>query len=175
MKNTRELLEKALKIEYSDVIQLLKDNVDRLKNRYDTTLSGMYYHIIMDENGELKMTGLLSEGSQTIGCYRGEEMLLYRLKGSCELDYDELDQVVVNSIDNDIKEKLKNDIIVSYDIDKDEINDFIENNREIYIGTFIEKYRDEYDNIYNDYVYDLIYNYDIIDIADSVMQVQNLL
>lgn len=171
----KELLEKALKIEYSDVIQLLKDNIYRLKNRYDTTLSGMYYHIIMDENGELKMTGLLSEGSQTIGCYRGEEMLLYRLKGSCELDYDELDQVVVDSIDNDIKEKLKNDIIVSYDIDKDEINDFIEVNRDIYIGTFIEKYRDEYDNIYDDYVYELIYNYDIIDIADSVMQVQNLL
>ena len=175
MKNTRELLEKALKLEYSDVIQLLKDNIDRLKNRYDTTLSGMYYHIIMDENGELKMTGLLSEGSQTIGCYRGEEMLLYRLKGSCELDYDELDKVVIDSIDNDIKEKLKNDIIVSYDIDKDEINSFIEANREIYIGTFIEKYRDEYDNIYNDYVYDLIYNYDIIDIADSVMAIQNLL
>ena len=175
MKNTRELLEKALKLEYSDVIQLLKDNVDRLKNRYNTTLSGMYYHIIMDENGELKMTGLLSEGSQTMGCYEGKEMLLYRLKGSCELDYDELDQVVVDSIDNDIKEKLKNDIIVSYDIDKDEINDFIENNREIYIGTFIENYRDEYINIYDDYVYELIYNYDIIDIADSVMQVQNLL
>ena len=171
----KELLEKALKLEYSDVVQLLKDNIYRLKNRYDTTLSGMYYHIIMDENGELKMTGLLSEGSQTIGCYEGEEMLLYRLKGSCELDYDELDQVVVNSIDDDIKEKLKNDIIVSYDIDKDEINSFIEANKDIYISTFIEKYRDEYDNIYNDYVYDLIYNYDIIDIADSVMQVQNLL
>ena len=171
----KELLEKALKLEYSDVVQLLKDNIYRLKNRYDTTLSGMYYHIVMDENGELKMTGLLSEGSQTIGCYEGEEMLLYRLKGSCELDYDELDQVVVNSIEYDIKEKLKNDIIVSYDIDKDEINSFIEANKDIYINTFIEKYRDEYDNIYNDYVYDLIYNYDIIDIADSVMQVQNLL
>ena len=175
MKNTRELLEKALKLEYSDVIQLLKDNIYRLKNRYDTTLSGMYYHIVMDENGELKMTGLLSEGSQTIGCYEGEEMLLYRLKGSCELDYDELDQVVVDSIDNDIKEKLKNDIIVSYDIDKDEINSFIEANKDIYISTFIENYRDEYINIYDDYVYELIYNYDIIDIADSVMQVQNLL
>ena len=171
----KELLEKALKLEYSDVIQLLKDNIYRLKNRYNNTLSGMYYHIIMDENGELKMTGLLSEGSQTIGCYEGEEMLLYRLKGSCELDYDELDQVVVNSIDDDIKEKLKNDIIVSYDIDKDEIDSFIEANKDIYINTFIEKYRDEYINIYNDYVYDLIYNYDIIDIADSVMQVQNLL
>ena len=171
----KELLEKALKLEYSDVVQLLKDNIYRLKNRYDTTLSGMYYHIVMDENGELKMTGLLSEGSQTIGCYEGEEMLLYRLKGSCELDYDELDQVVVNSIEYDIKEKLKNDIIVSYDIDKDEINSFIEANKDIYINTFIEKYRDEYINIYNDYVYDLIYNYDIIDIADSVMQVQNLL
>ena len=129
----KELLEKALKVEYSDVIQLLKDNVDRLKNRYNNTLSGMYYHIIMDENGELKMTGLLSEGSQTMGCYEGKEMLLYRLKGSCELDYDELNRVVVNSIDNDIKEKLKNDIIVSYDIDKDEIDDFIEENKDIYI------------------------------------------
>ena len=175
MKNTRELLEKALKLEYSNVIQLLKDNIDRLKNRYNNTLSGMYYHIIMDESGELKMTGLLSEGSQTIGCYRGEEMLLYRLKGSCEIDYDELDKVVVESIDNDIKEKLKNDIIISYDIDKDDINDFIEENRDIYISTFIENYRDEYDNIYNDYIYDLIYSYDIYDIADNVMQVQNLL
>ena len=171
----KELLEKALKLEYSDVIQLLKDNIYRLKNRYDTTLSGMYYHIVMDENGELKMTGLLSEGSQTMGCYEGKEMLLYRLKGSCELDYNELDQVVENSIDDDIKEKLKNDIIVSYDIDKDEINSFIEVNRDIYISTFIENYRDEYINIYNDYIYELIYNYDIIDIADSVMQVQNLL
>ena len=171
----KELLEKALKLEYSDVIQLLKDNVDRLKNRYNTTLSGMYYHIIMDGNGELKMTGLLSEGSQTMRCYEGKEMLLYRLKGSCELDYDELDKVVVDSIDNDIKEKLKNDIIVSYDIDKDEINSFIEANKDIYISTFIENYRDEYINIYDDYVYELIYNYDIIDIADSVMQVQNLL
>ena len=171
----KELLEKALKLEYSDVIQLLKDNIYRLKNRYDTTLSGMYYHIIMDENGELKMTGLLSEGSQTMRCYEGEEMLLYRLKSSCELDYDELDKVVVDSIDNDIKEKLKNDIIVSYDIDKDEINSFIEANKDIYISTFIENYRDEYINIYDDYVYELIYNYDIIDIADSVMQVQNLL
>ena len=175
MKNTRELLEKALKVEYEDVIQLLKDNIYRLKNRYDTILSGMYYHIVMDENGELKMTGLLSEGSQTIGCYRGEEILLYRLKGSCELDYDELDKVVIDSIDNDIKEKLKDDIIISYDIDKDEIDSFIEANKDIYINTFIENYRDEYINIYNDYVYDLIYNYDIIDIADSVMQVKNLL
>ena len=171
----KELLEKALKLEYSDVIQLLKDNVDRLKNRYNTTLSGMYYHIIMDQNGELKMTGLLSEGSQTMRCYEGKEMLLYRLKGSCELDYDELDKVVVDSIDNDIKEKLKNDIIVSYDIDKDEINSFIEANKDIYISTFIENYRDEYINIYDDYVYELIYKYDIIDIADSVMLVQNLL
>ena len=50
-------------------------------------MQGWYHHIVMTEKGELYITGPLSNGSMTIGCYGGNELLLSKVSAYKEIEY----------------------------------------------------------------------------------------
>lgn len=88
MNKERLLLEKFQEVLNSGKLyDFLENEVKEVvKNTYDSTLQGWYHHIILSNEGELYITGPLSVGSMSMGCYNGDEILLAKINASREFE-----------------------------------------------------------------------------------------
>ena len=83
----KELINKFYELkENGELDNFLETEVKEVvKESYKGSLNGWHHHIILSENG-LYVTGALSQGTQTMGCFKGDEILLTKIPASNELE-----------------------------------------------------------------------------------------
>ena len=91
-----------------------------VKNTYTSTLTNWYHHIILSKNG-LYITSPLSQGSSTIGCFNGTEILLAKIPSSQELEVNLRWEDILN-VGTSIEERFQNaKLMLEQIINKDEV------------------------------------------------------
>ena len=108
-------LDKFLETEVKEVV----------KESYENSLSGWYYHIILSEEG-LYITGALSQGTQIEGCFKGDEILLAKIPASNEIEINLIWDDILN-LGETVEERFdKQKLILEEIIFKQEVQDLKE-------------------------------------------------
>lgn len=115
LKKYYELLDNGLLMDFLET-----EVKEVVKNTYTSTLTDWYHHIILSKNG-LYITSPLSQGSSTIGCFNGTEILLAKIPSSQELEVNLRWEDILN-VGTSIEERFQNaKLMLEQIINKDEV------------------------------------------------------
>ena len=112
----KELINKFYKLkENGELNNFLETEVKEVvKESYGSRLNGWHHDIILSEDG-LYITSALSQGTQTMGCFKGDEILLAKIPASNELEINLMWDDILN-LGESIEERFDNQKLILEEI-----------------------------------------------------------
>ena len=174
------LIKTAKNIEWETLTDIISKEVQKVyKDSYlNPSFQGWVHKIILEEDGNLYITGAMSNGTSTVYLDEGDSALLEIIDAWHEVDY-ELQFDDLNILNDKEKQELLEHII-EWHLDEEDKEEILEDSNEITLEsvydfdasiletTLIDKFQDKYDELLENYIeacWD-VYAYD--NICDSI-------